>query len=120
MEKFETIEAYMAAVPSKHRDVLNDLHARLRHRLAGATELISYAMPGFRLKGKTVAGYASFKAHCSFFPHSGSIVPQFADELKALGFSFTKSGVHFTPEKPLPDNLLDRLVAARLKEAGLV
>lgn len=119
MEKYETIAAYLAAVAPDQRAALESLHTRLQTLLPGAEEVISYAMPGFKLRGKTVAGYAAFKAHCSFFPHSGGIVPQFETELRELGFSFTKSGVHFTPDKPLPDDLLTRMVTARLQEAGL-
>lgn len=119
MEKFETIEAYLAAVSPDKRDALKELHARLQQLLPGADELISYGMPGFRYNGKTVAGYAAFKAHCSFFPHSGTIVPDFADELKTRGFTFTKSGVHFTPENPLPVDIMERMLKARLAEAGL-
>lgn len=76
-------------------------------------------MPGHRFGKKMIAGYAGFTKHCGFYPHSGGIVPGFGDELEERGFKYSKSGVLFTPAKPLPDDLLERIVAARLKEAGL-
>jgi hypothetical protein len=39
---------------------------------------ISYELPAFRLRGKTIAGFAAFKNHLSYLPHSGSVIPQLA------------------------------------------
>ena len=66
---------------------------------------MSYAMPGFR-QGKMVAGYAAYSQHCGFYPHSGGVIPQLGSEIDALGFRRSKSGVLFTPAKPLPSDLV--------------
>ena len=113
------IDDYLATLPDDQARCLQDLRERVIKLLPGSEEVISYAMPGHRLGKKMIAGYAGFTKHCSFFPHSGSVVPAFAAELDERGFTYTKSGVHFTPEGPLPDDLLERLIAARFKEAGL-
>ena len=113
------IDAYLSTLPDDQARCLQDLRKRVTALLPASEEVISYAMPGHRVGKKMIAGYAGFTKHCSFFPHSGGVVPAFAAELKERGFSYTKSGVHFTPTKPLPDDLLERLIAARLKEAGL-
>jgi len=112
------IDDYLSTLPDDQARCLQDLRERVSALLPESEEVISYAMPGHRIGRKMIAGYAGFTKHCSFFPHSGGVVPAFADEIKELGFSFTKSGVHFTPERPLPDDLLERLIAARLTEAG--
>jgi uncharacterized protein YdhG (YjbR/CyaY superfamily) len=46
----------------------------------GADQCISYGMPAFKLKGKTVAGFAAFKNHLSYMPHSGSELATLRDD----------------------------------------
>lgn len=74
-------------------------------------------MPAFKVGGKAVAGYAHFTRHCSYFPHSGSVLPRLADELK--GREWSKGTLKFSVDEPLPVDLLARLVAIRLEEVGL-
>lgn len=111
-----TPDSYLAALPEDQRQALSDLRERLRGLLPEASEVISYAMPGFRLGKKMVAGYAGFAKHCGFYPHSGTVVPQLAAEFDAQGFMHSKSGVLFTPDRPLPDDLLARLIDLRRAE----
>lgn len=110
------VDAYLAMRPDDQRAALERLRAWLRQLLPDAEETISYAMPGFRVDGKVVAGYAGFARNCGFYPHSGNIIPQFAAEISALGFHHTPGAIRFTPAHPLPDDLVARLVAARLAE----
>ncbi|MBC7736669.1 MAG: DUF1801 domain-containing protein [Candidatus Saccharibacteria bacterium] len=114
----EDVDAYIAALPrSDQRAALQDLRMTLRALLPDHLETISYAMPGFRQpgpKGKMVAGYAAFARNCGYYPHSGSILPQFKDDL--AGWKFTPGALQFTPVHPLPPDLIARLVAARLAE----
>ncbi|MBW6506958.1 MAG: DUF1801 domain-containing protein [Rhodobacteraceae bacterium] len=115
----DTPDAYLARLPAPQRDALQALRAVLRAALPGAAECISYAMPGFRMPGgKMVAGYAAFSRHLGLYPHSGGVIPGFAAECAALGFKTSKSGVLFTPDHPLPDDLVRRILAARLAEIG--
>jgi uncharacterized protein YdhG (YjbR/CyaY superfamily) len=113
------IDAYLANRPADQQLALGQLRATLRSLLPDAIEVISYAMPGFRLpgaKGKVVAGFAGFARNCGYYPHAGNIIPAFATELDALGFKHTDGAIQFTPAQPLPDDLVARLVAARLKD----
>ena len=114
-----SLAAYLSVLPADQKALLADLRRQLGAFLPDATEVISYAMPGYRIGKKVVAGYAGFARHCGFYPHSGTIIPGFAAELDALGFRHSKSGVLFTPTHPLRPDLLARIVAARLAEAGL-
>jgi uncharacterized protein YdhG (YjbR/CyaY superfamily) len=77
-------------------------------------EGISYAMPCVKLNGKAVAGYAAFKKHIGYFPHSGNIVPQLAKELADR--KQTTGGFQFELGEVLPDDLVAKLVGLRLKE----
>lgn len=111
------VDAYLAALPDDQRRALSDLRDRLRARLPGHVECLSYAMPGFRqpgAKGRMVAGYAAFARHLGLYPHSGSVIPALAAE--TAGFRTSKSGVLFTPGHPLPDALLDAVLHLRQAE----
>ena len=114
----EEVDAWLAAVPRQDfRAALTALREKLRTMLPDHVECLSYKLPGFRQPGedgKMVAGYGAFTHHLSFFPHSGQIIRQFPDDL--AGFPTTKGGINFTPEHPLPDDLLRKLVAARQAE----
>ena len=65
-----------------------------------AEEGISYGMPAFRMHGKVVAGFAAFKKHLSYLPHSGSVFT----ELKAdvARYVTSKGALQFAVDKPLP------------------
>jgi uncharacterized protein YdhG (YjbR/CyaY superfamily) len=110
------VEAYLAALPDRDRAALQALRDAIRaHLPLEAQECMSYAMPGFRL-GKMVAGYAAFKIHLGFYPHSGGVIPRLAEEL--AGWKTSKSGVLFTSDHPLPTALIHRILDLRLAEIG--
>lgn len=109
------IDAYIAALPPDQRAALTELRARLKALLPDHLEVMSYAMPGFRQpgpKGKMVAGYAAFAKHLGLYPHSGTVIPQ----INCAPFKTSKSGVLFTPDRPLPDALLRHSIATRQAE----
>jgi uncharacterized protein YdhG (YjbR/CyaY superfamily) len=119
MTASDDIDSYLAARPDYQQTALAALRAQLRRLLPGAEEVMSYAMPGLRLGGKMIAGYAGFARHMGLYPHSGGIIPQIGAEIDALGFKRSKSGVLFTADRPLPEALVARIVALRLEEAGV-
>ena len=82
-----------------------------------AEQGLSYGMPAFRIQGKTVAGFAAFRNHLSYLPHSGSVLVELADELS--GYERTKGSLHFQIDEPLPTSLVRRLIRARMNELGL-
>jgi uncharacterized protein YdhG (YjbR/CyaY superfamily) len=108
------IDAILAAAPKEHRAALKSIRTKVRKVVPEAVEAISYGMPAFKYKGKPLAGYASKKDHCSFFPMSGDIVGKMKNELG--GFTTSKGGVQFQPDHPLSDSLIKKLLQARIKE----
>ncbi len=119
MEKPADHDSYLATLPNDQRAALADLRQRLAALLPSAQEGMSYGLPAFRIGNKAIAGYAAFKNHLSYFPQSGSILATLEADITAAGLKASKGALRFTPAKPLPDALLERLVAARLQEAGL-
>jgi uncharacterized protein YdhG (YjbR/CyaY superfamily) len=110
------IDAYLTAIENAAaRKTLGALRAQLRKLLPTAVETLSYGMPAYRLpNGKVAAGFAFFKQHCGYYPHSGRIVPKLRAEL--VGYETTTGGVTFPPDKPLPAAAVKALVKARLEE----
>lgn len=112
-----TVDEYLESAPEPHRSTLGELRETLRSILPEATETISYNMPAFKVEGKAVAGYAFFKNHCSYFPHSGHVLPELAAELD--GYDWSAGTLRFPPDAPLAPALVQRLVAVRLEQLGV-
>ena len=72
-------------------------------------------MPTFNVRGKTVAGFAAFKNHLSYLPHSGAVFPQLSDELR--GYSISSGALRFSIGEPVPAPLVEKLIAVRLEQA---
>jgi uncharacterized protein YdhG (YjbR/CyaY superfamily) len=111
----ETHDDYLAALPDEQRAALSTLRAQIRRIVPDANEVISYGIPAFR-RGGIVAGYAAMKDHCGFYVFDGGVIGRFTDEL--VNFSISKGTIRFTPDKPIPEPLLSRILAARLAEIG--
>ena len=106
-------DAYMAKQPLPQWATLEAVAATLRTILPTAEETISYAMPAFKVDGIALAGFAGFKNHCSYFPHSGATIGRIADQL--AGYDFDEGTLRFPIDKPLPTKILRALVAARVE-----
>ncbi len=70
-------------------------------------------MPAFRVDGKVVAGFAAFKNHLSYLPHSGDVLRDLGDAV--AGYDATPGSLHFPVDQPLPDDLVRMLVEAKLR-----
>ena len=112
--RYSTIDEYLATVPADRRRALEDLRTKIRSIVPGVEECISYRIPAFRLNGVVVAGFCATSKGCSYLPFSGSTLKTLA---KALGgYDQTKSSLHFSPDEPLPIELVRKLLKARIKE----
>jgi uncharacterized protein YdhG (YjbR/CyaY superfamily) len=116
MAKHE-IDDYLAKIEEPKRATLEVLRATILEILPAAEQGIAYGMPAFKVGGKTVAGFAAFKGHLSYFPHSGSVLSEIGDAVS--GYDTSKGSLKFAIDKPLPEALVRKLIAARLRELGL-
>lgn len=110
----QEIDDYLAKVPEPKRATLQKLRESIRDILPRADEVISYGMPGFRHNGTVIAGFAAFKNHLAYLPHSGSVLAELHDEL--ADYESTEGSLHFPIDKPLPKALVKKLISARLKQ----
>jgi uncharacterized protein YdhG (YjbR/CyaY superfamily) len=112
-----TVDDYLAALDPTKRATLEKLRRTILELLPNAEETISYGMPAYKVAGKTVAGFAAFKNHLSYLPHSGSVLDKLRDALEP--YQVTKGSLHFPVDQPLPRDIVSQLVKTRLSEAGL-
>ncbi|MCI4355463.1 MAG: DUF1801 domain-containing protein [Thermoplasmata archaeon] len=108
-----TVDEYLARVPARFRPNLRQLRKTIRAAAPGAEEVISYRLPAFRQNGMLVY-YGAFSDHCSFFVGSALVRRRFSAELRP--FESGKGTLHFTPDRPLPLDLVARIVRARVAE----
>lgn len=105
-----SIDAYLAAVPANQRAALEELRRVIRAAVPAATEVISYSAPAFRHHGMLVS-FTAARDHCTFHLMGTDLLPRFAPELE--GYTLTKGGIHFTPDRPIPAELVTRMVRAK-------
>lgn len=110
-----TVDAYLDALTPEQRGPLQHLREVILSAAPGAVEGISYGIPTFKVKGKAVGHFAAAAKHLSF--HPGDISGAFGDELAA--FSTSKGTVRFTPDKPIPDDLVRRIVRWNIERQGV-
>ena len=108
------VDEYLAAIAEPKRGTLEQLRKTILEIVPDAEQCISYGMPAFRQDGKVVAGFAAFKDHLSYLPHSGSVLPELADDL--AGYTASKGALQFTVDRPLPKALVKKLIAVRQRQ----
>jgi uncharacterized protein YdhG (YjbR/CyaY superfamily) len=111
----EQVDAYLASLEEPKRTTLAQLRDTIATIVPDADQCISYGVPAFKLRGKRIAGFAAFKNHLSYLPHSGSVIGRLGEETAA--YTCTKASLHFPVDTPLPHALVEKLVAARIAEA---
>lgn len=111
----QEIDQYLDALEEPKRTTLARLRQTILDIVPEAEQGMSYGVPAFKIRGKTIAGFAAFKNHLSYLPHSGSVFPQLKDEIRA--YSTSTGALRFSIDEPLPVPLVEKLIAVRLQQA---
>lgn len=109
----KNIDEYLMYLPEKQRLVLEEVRQVIKETAPEAEEVISYGMPAFKYHGALVY-FGAFKNHCSFFSGNATLMAKMYPELKA--FKTSKGTLQFTPENPLPADLIKKIVLERMME----
>ena len=112
--KPQTHEEYLAALSEDKRAALEQLRETIRAAAPGAEERISYGLPAFRLDGRMLVGYGATAKHCAFYLMSSATVESHQRVLQ--GYDTSKGTIRFQPDEPLPADLVQKLVDARIAE----
>jgi uncharacterized protein YdhG (YjbR/CyaY superfamily) len=108
----KTVDAYIADAPKDIQVRLTDIRNAIRSIAPNALEKISYGMPYYGYKGRLVY-FAAFKHHIGVYI-SPPIVEEHQKELK--DYHTAMATIRFPHDKPLPIQLIKKLVKARMKK----
>lgn len=106
------IDAYISTFPANIQDLLNQMRQTIAQAAPQAVEKMSYGMPTFFLR-KNLVHFAAAKNHIGFYPAPSGVLA-FKDELAQ--YKTSKGAIQFPLDKPLPKELIARIVAFRVKE----
>ena len=109
------VQEYLDRLPRDQRVLLENVRRVIARVVPDADQAISYGMPAFRRGGRFFVSYACWKRHCSIYPLTDEFLAAHRAELE--GYGRTKGSLHFTPERPLPDRLVEALVRDLLARA---
>ena len=114
MSKAE-IDTYIEDLEEPKRSTLEQLRNTILEVIPEAEQGISYGVPAFRVRGKVIAGFAAFKNHLSYLPHSGSVFPALEEDLAA--FVTSRGALRFAIDTPLPKPVVKALISVRMAQA---
>ena len=109
-----TVDDYLAGARPDQRAALQKLRKTIKAAAPKATELISYGIVGYKHKGERLIYYGYWKDHLALYGFSSEWMRAHEDELER--YDLRKSTLHFTPDKPLPQALVTKIVKGRLAE----
>src|SRR2546426_1183259 len=112
-KEFETIDEYIKTFPKEVQSVLEKVRQTIRREAPEAVESISYQMPTFKLNGKGLVYFAGYKSHVGFYPIPSGVAA-FKKELSP--YKQGKGSVQFPIDKPIPYDLVRKIVQFRVKE----
>lgn len=112
MPDSQPIDDYIATFPADVQLILQKIRQTVQDAAPEATEKISYQMPTFDLDGNLVH-FAAYKNHIGFYPVPTGI-EAFKEEL--AGYKQGKGSVQFPLDRPIPYELIAKIVRFRVAE----
>jgi uncharacterized protein YdhG (YjbR/CyaY superfamily) len=108
------MDDYLDGLPPEQKTALARVRAVVAEVEPEAEEGQSYGMPAFLYEGRPLLGFRAAKKHLSVFPFSPAAVEAVEERLE--GFDLSKGTIRFTPDRPVPEDVLADLVRARKGE----
>jgi uncharacterized protein YdhG (YjbR/CyaY superfamily) len=108
------MDDYLAGLPEEQNEALARVRAVVQRVAPDAEEGVSYGMPAYLHARRPLLGLRAATKHLSVFPFSPAAVEAVEDRLE--GFDLSKGTIRFTPDHPLPEDVLVDLVEARREE----
>ncbi|WP_312347839.1 DUF1801 domain-containing protein [Actinomyces sp.] len=113
------IDDYLAGLGEADREALGQLRSTILAVIPGAVQGLAYNLPAFRVGGKVLAGFAAYKDHLSYFPHSGTVLAGIEPRLLEGLDHASKGTLRFRVDTPLAPELVEALIRAKAREVGL-
>ncbi len=109
------IDAYLEALPAPVAARVAEIRALVRRIVPAAVETLSYGIPTFDLGGRHLVHVAGYRDHVGFYPGSSGVAA-FATELAEAGYRTSRGTVRLPHDRPLPTDLVERIVRFRVAE----
>jgi uncharacterized protein YdhG (YjbR/CyaY superfamily) len=107
-----SVDKYILAFPKNVQEILINIRKIIKKAAPDAEETIGYGMPAFKLNGYLVF-FAAYKNHIGFYP-TPSGISAFKKDISR--FKYAKGSVQFPFDKPIPFDLIRKIVKYRAKE----
>ena len=108
------MDDYLDGVPAEQSAALAAIRGVIAEAVPDAEEGTSYGIPAFLYQGRPLAGFRAGRNHLSLFPFSPAAIEAVKERLE--GFDVSKGTIRFSPDHPLPDDVVREVVMARLGE----
>lgn len=113
MQKAIDIDEYISLFTSEIQCILKEIRRVIKEQAPEAVEAIKYGMPTFVLKGNLIH-FAAYKNHIGLYPSPSGIVA-FKEEISQ--YKYSKGAVQFPLNKPIPYDLITKIVKFRVNES---
>ena len=110
-----TVDDYLRGVAPGFRVLLRNLRKTIRASAPLASESITYGIPTFKQEGQRLIYFSAATKHCAIH----MVRKAHLDEATRRGFAVGRGSIRFTPEHPLPKQLVTRIIKARLAEINV-
>jgi uncharacterized protein YdhG (YjbR/CyaY superfamily) len=110
---FSSIDEYIATFPEDVQKIMKQLRKTIKAAAPEAAEKISYKMPTFTMNGTYLVYFAGWKTHIAFYgaPRGNA---EFKEDL--LAYETGQGTLKFPYDKPLPYDLITKIVKFRIAE----
>ena len=110
---FTTIDEYISTFPADTQVILEKIRQAIQKAVPEATETISYGIPTFDLNGQHLVFFAGWKQYVSLYPLPAG---DEAFQQKISQYKRAKGSIQFPLDKPLPYDLVEKIVTLLMKE----
>ena len=113
------VDAYLATLPRAEREALDELRGLIKMTVPQVEERISYGTTVMFSLGSDLVGFVSQPQHLSFFTASPKLAAVMKNEITKT-HHVSGATIHFSPDRPLPARLVEKILRARVRENAAV
>ncbi len=108
------VDDYLDGLPAAQKAAFERVREVVVAAAPEVEEGTSYGMPAFLYAGRPLLGFRAAKQHLSLFPFSPAAIEAVKHRLE--GFDLARGTIRFSPDRPVPDDVVAELVRLRRQE----
>lgn len=110
--KANNVDEYISSFPEETQLAMQKVRSSIKKVIPNAEEVISYAIPCFKLNGAYVIYFAGFDHHIGVYP---APVNEESFKKEFSKYKTGKGSIQFPLDKPMPLSLITKIAKYRLK-----